>query len=42
MEKSKLYRSNGISQKGRKVIFEEIFSNVFPELKKDMSSKSKS
>lgn len=28
--------ANRIFQKGRKTIFEEIFPDVFPELKKDM------
>lgn len=42
--KSLTYISNGISQKDRKTLSEEIFANVFffPELKTDMSTKSRS
>lgn len=43
MEKSNLYMSNRISQKGRKALSEEIFANFFfPKLKKDMSTKGRS
>lgn len=40
--KSLTCMSDRIFQKGRKEIFEEIFTNDFLELKKDMNSKSKS
>lgn len=40
--KSLTCMSDRIFQKGRKEIFEEIFTNDFLELKKDMNPKSKS